>query len=188
MEVYTVKQILVKHKILLTFAVDLILLIMYLFSFTYGRFFVTLFFFILSIINIFTKKAGLVFINLSITFILYMATNPALDFYYRLEGLRFSILQNQYNNIIEETLPNLDDCMELNHQDINNPFLCDDSKVFYQKDNGSVFALFTTGSSGNVTGYIYCSDENAWALASKYDFCSKINDHWATFKMYPLKI
>ncbi len=181
------KQIILKYKFLLMFAINLILLLIYLFSFTYGRFFVTLFFFISSIVNIFMKRASKVFINLFIAFILYMAANPALSFYYQLEELRFNILERQYKNIIEKTLPTLDDCLEVNYQDIDNPFLCDDSKVFYQKDNGSVFAFFTTGSSGNITGYLYCSDENAWKLAEKYDFYSKIDSHWAVFKMYPLK-
>lgn len=181
------KQKILKYKSLLIFAVKLAFLVFYLFSFTYGRFFVTLLFFILSIADVVMKKAGRVFIDLSIAFILFIVANPALYFYYQVEELRFHILEKQYNQVIEENLSSFNECAELNHQDINNSLLCDDSKVFYMKENDSVLALFSTGNTGNVTGYLYCSDKDAWKLAEQYDFYNKIDDHWAVFKMYPLK-
>lgn len=181
------KQIILKHKFLLIFAVKLFLLIFYLFSFTYGRFFVTLLFFILSIADVFMKKSGRVFIDLSMAFILYIVANPALLFYYYMEEMRFNILEKQYNHVIEEKLPDFNECTELNYQDIDNSLLCYDSKVFYQKENDSVLALFSTGSAGNLTGYLYCSDEDAWEMAGQYDFYSKIDSHWGVFKMYPIK-
>lgn len=181
------KQIVLKHKFFLIFAVKLLLLVFYLFSFTYGRFFVTLLFFISSIADVFMKKPGWVFADLSASFILYIVSNPAMSFYYGMEELRFHVLEKQYNKVIEENLPGFNDCSQLNYKNIASSFLCDDSKVFYQKENDSVLALFTTGDSGNLTGYVYCSDDSAWELAEQYDFCSKINNHWAVFKMYPLK-
>lgn len=181
------KKIILKDKFLLSFAIRLVLFIVYLFSFTYGRSFITLLFFILGIVDVFMKKPVRVFIDLSAAFILYILSNPALDFYYQIEGLRFHILENQYNQTVEKKIPNFVECTELNYQDIDSSLLCDDSKIFYQKKDNSVLALFTTGNYGNLTGYIYCSDENAWKMAEQYDFYSKINNHWGVFKMYPLK-
>ncbi len=132
------------------------------------------------------KKAGMVFIDLCIAFLLDTAMNPALELYYQTEKIRFHVLESRYEQVVKETIPSLINDTEGECIDINSHILCD-SDILYRKRDKSVAILFTTGSTGNLTGYAYCSDENAFQMLEEYDYYDKINEHWSVFKMYPLK-
>ncbi len=180
------KQTLLRHRSLIMAVVRIICLILYLFSFTYGRFFISIFFFVLSITGVFMKKAGMVFLDLSIAFLLGTAMNPALEFYYQTEKLRFLALERQYEQAVKETIPALTDDTEAECIDTDFLFLCE-SDILCRKRKESVTILFPTENTGNLTGYAYCSDASAFEMLDEYDYYDKINEHWAVFKMYPLK-
>lgn len=180
------KQKLMRHKALIMTFIRIFFIVLYFFSFTYGRFFISIFFFILSITDIFMKKAGMVFIDLCIAFLLDTAMNPALELYYQTEKIRFHVLESRYEQVVKETIPSLINDTEGECIDINSHILCD-SDILCRKRDKSVAILFTTGNTGNLTGYAYCSDENAFQMLEEYDYYDKINEHWSVFKMYPLK-
>ena len=94
-----------RHRTFLMAGIRIFFLVLYLFSFTYGRFFISIFFFILSITDIFLKKAGMVFIDLGIAFLLDTAMNPALELYYQTEKIRFHVLESRYEQAVKETIP-----------------------------------------------------------------------------------
>ncbi len=179
------KQKLIRYMPLIMAILRIMFLVIYLFSFTYGRFFISIIFFILSIIDLFQKKAGRVFIDLSIAFLLDTAMNPALEPYYQAERIRFHVLERQYEEVVEETVPSLINDTKADCIDIKSRILCDSSIICRKKDE-SVTILFITGSTGNLTGYAYCSDERAFQMLDEYDYYDRINEHWSIFKMYPL--
>lgn len=180
------KKKFMRHSTLIMTIIKIFFIVLYLFSFTYGRFFISIFFFILSIADIFMKKAGMVFIDLCIAFLLDTAMNPALELYYQTEKIRFRILESRYEQAIKETLPSLTHNTEGECMDINS-YILSDSDILCKKKDNSVAILFTTGTTGNVTGYAYCSDENAFQMLDEYDYYDKINECWSVFKMYPYK-
>jgi len=166
--------------------VRIMLLVFFLFSFSYGRFFISTVFFVLSILDIIMKKAGKVFLDLSIAFWLGIAMNPALVFYYETEKIRFHVLEDQYEKVVEENMPSLINDREWDFIDIKSRILCDTS-IVCRKKNESVMILFISETAGNLTGYAYCSDERAFQMLDEFEYYDKINEHWSVFEMYPLK-
>ncbi len=180
------KQKLTRGRNYIMPVIRILLLALYLFSFTYGRFFISIFFFALSIIDVFRKKAGMVFFDLSIAFVLGIAMNPALIFYYETEKLRFYFLESQYQQAAQNTLDALADGTEPERIATKYRFLCD-SSISCHKNGESVMVLFPTEITGNVTGYAYCFDGSSFQMLDVFDYYEKINEHWSVFKMYPLK-
>ena len=71
------------------------------------------------------KKAGMVFIDLCIAFLLDTAMNPALELYYQTEKIRFHVLESRYEQVVKETIPSLINDTEGECIDINSNILCD---------------------------------------------------------------
>jgi len=170
---------------ILNVLIHIIFLILFLFGFTYVRFFVGVVFFIISIIQLIQKKWLWFAMDLVLVVCLYFWSGPSRfpEMFYELEQIRFEILQEQYQEEVENLIETLEDNEGFEKTKIENWLLSEGKEVWYKKLEDSILIIFVT-ESVNVNGYAWHSDEIAYSWMNTFYKVDEIEKDWAMYQMY----
>ena len=191
-----------KQTLKILIFVRVILLLLSLFAYTYGRFSIFLFFsllFIWDIIKIvgilkrkivghtkFEKAGGVALVvDGMLTLLLWSMLGPGAHsaIYYKSEELRYHILEGRYKQAAEQVLPYLEETNGENYKsyEVNFPLLTDASFLIYRKNEEDILLMFGTGNTDRVTGIAYFSNENAWKMMGNFRYREKVDENWAVY-------
>ena len=165
--------------------IHIILLFVFLFGFTYVRFFVGVSFFIISIVQLIRKKWLWFVVDLLLVVCLYFWSGPSRypETFYKLEQIRFEILQEQYQEKVENLIETLENNEWFERIKIENWLLSEGKKVWYRKSGDSVLILFETEAT-EVNGYAWYSDEIAYSWMDTFYKVEEIEKNWVMYQMY----
>ncbi len=194
---YHTRKWIMKRRIYWILAVvRIILLVVYIFAFTYGSFGIFLLFilfFLGDIIKIKELKnkntrmkrgVSLVADGLIIGLLWFTLTPGAYPvLYYKSEELRYRILHTHYQQAAEQILPHLDETEWMNRRSyqVDLPFLTDESFLSYRKNGDAILLLFGTGNADRESGIAYFSNEEAYKMMEYYRYYNKVDENWAVY-------
>lgn len=165
--------------------ISLLLLSLFLFGFTYLRFFILLLFAGVTVIDLIKHRKRWLLVDITIIILLYFAIGPGRFplLFQSLERMRFMILQNQYENEAEVILNNYPEDTDYQMIDGCNWMLTSHGTVNYQRKEESAVIFFMTDYT-EVSGYVYYTDETAMEYMKDCVMVEKIKDHWLMVQMY----
>ena len=167
-------------------ALHIILLIIFAFGFTYTKFYVGLIFLIIAIMQLMRKQRLWFIVDILLVVFLYFSSGPSKypEVFYELEQMRFGILQEQYQEEVENILGTFEDSTDFKRAEIGNWLLSTNSEVSYKKSGDSVLIIFVT-ESRDVNGYAWCSDEVAYGWMETFYIVEELDDNWSMYQIYP---
>lgn len=174
-----------KTKIKITrIIITITFLLLFIFGFTYLRFFILLFILCVSVIDLIRKKMwGLVEIGLVL--LLYFSMTPTrFPFLFQnLERMRFMLLQRQYAKEVENVVNEYSYSMDYQIIGDCNWMLTSHGNVSYKRNGNSTIVFFMTDYT-RVSGYVYYSNEIAHEWMADCARIEELKEHWLMVQMY----
>ncbi len=160
------------------------LLVLFVFAFTYLRFFIVILFACAAVVDLIRKKSWGV-AEIAVVVVLYFSMMPGWfpSMFQNLERVRFMILQKQYAIEVENVVNTYPDDMDYQIIGDCNWMLTSHGNVNYKRNGNSTIVFFMTDYT-RVSGYVYYSDETACGWMADCARIEELRDHWLMVQMY----